>query len=86
MCRKKKNTDHAITDKFVEILMMNLVKCISAQSSSKVRVLTGRYFADRGGMPAEPVVTVGRLDKDGRLAETFREHLATCNNTAASHR
>lgn len=39
-------------------------------------VLTWRYLADGGRMPAVTLVAVGALDKDGAVAETLGKHLS----------
>ena len=40
-----------------------------------LEVAAGRDLADGGRVPAVLLVAVGRLDKDGRVREAFREHL-----------
>lgn len=39
-------------------------------------MLTWRYFADGGRMPAIALVAVGTLDKDGTVTETLCKHLS----------
>lgn len=38
-------------------------------------MLTWRYLADGGRMPAVTLVAVGALDEDGAVTETLRKHL-----------
>ena len=42
-----------------------------------LEVAAGRDLADGGRVPAVLLIAVGRLDKDGRVREAFREHFST---------
>lgn len=49
---------------------------VSVKGFKALVVLTWRYLADGGRMPAVTLVAVGALDKDGAVAETLGKHLS----------